>query len=1530
MSMTRHSLVRALILNFAMISSVMASVGPTREVADVQIPANFHRLSGPAAVVPMPCELLESNDESVRIRFSSPPITMPDVSVAGETYTAVRMDGEGSTIDPGAPDLPRVTRLVMIAPQGNADLHIVAQSYHTEFLPRPVAPAQSREVTLMQVNAEETLPREDLYSANAWYPASPVAISQPVVMRDVRFVVLAVYPVQVNPVTGEIRVFDQLEVEIVNTGGIGENEIAIEPASITPGFKQLYQSFLNFRDSPLDALPVVPGRHLYICQNNATVLTQVQRLVDWRRRKGEDAYIATTTITGSTDIQIRSYIQTEYNNSNGQLEFVTMVGDPVATAPYQLTTGSGIDPNRPYDNYFAALTGGPNPDPMQDVAVGRIPCTGSANLTAMVSKILLYESTPWMSDTTWYSRAACFAHTVILPSNPSTKEFTRQIMLQYGLTGVTSDTIDNYTDIALMNTRINSGVTVFNHRLSHNQQLNSNDLAGIACGRRNPFVCTISCGYGWFTEVGSSVDVTKQWVRIGTAATPNGAIGCVGMATTNTWLAENNILDAGMMWGLFALGIRQQGLVLMSGELQLYRQYAGFGGQNESDVFSFTYWANLMGDPGTPIWLSVPHAPVITRADSLCIGDNQLAVHVQLGGQPAEGCLVGLLKGAETFARGYTDANGNVNLPTSLTTTGYVYLTVTRKDLLPKLDSVRVVQAGQRLALHSVTLDDDNTGGSIGDGNLVLNPGETVDLSIQLRNSGNAQTVTGINTTLVSAAPGISVTSSTSAYSPIAPGANQAPLNRFRVQVGAVFDGEPVQLYLTTTSSAGTQVVRVDLTPVAGNVAYASSAFPDGNNRLDPGDAGNYNVTITNSGNRTLVGASGILRSLDARVTVNDSTGSFGTVSPAANGNNSGDPFQIAASGFSFGGLGIPMQLVITDANGVRDSVNFTQTVGLAATTSPTGPDAYGYYAYDNLETQPAGSASLYEWIEIDPNQGGPGFALNLADAEEDSDQVVVQTLPFAFQFYGEIFQQITICTNGWIAFGAYGIDDFRNYRIGSPIGPPYQVAAYWDDLVTRGWDPGGDVYVYTDLLNAKYIIQWVTRTLVEGQDEIFQIVLLDPEVYPSASGDGKILVQYSDITPMPNDNFNDNPWASVGIQDGNHMIGLEYSWMNTYPPTASPLADGRAIMYTTDLSGSPFSELTVISPNGGEVLFSDSSTVLTWFPASVAGNVNIEISRTGISGPYTTIIANTPNDGLQSWSVTGPGTATARIRIVPVGNPAEADTSNGDFTIAQIVALLSEDFEDGAPNWSHSGAGGQWVDDWHISTETPYSGLQSYKCGDTGAGTYRAFNDARLTAPVISNLPPNATLEFYYQIESELSGAFPDSAYDGGIVEVSLDGGAFQQIFPSAPYPRTFRWERGGGLPALGPMRGMPCYAGTVGWSAVQFDLSSFEGQDFQLRFRFGTDSINHREGWYIDNVQVFAPGIALVAPTAVTLHYASGALTLRWQPSGAPFYRVYSADTPDGAPTFIGSTASNSFPISGGAAALKKFYFVTAWDGN
>ncbi|MCC6476742.1 matrixin family metalloprotease [bacterium] len=91
-----------------------------------------------------------------------------------------------------------------------------------------------------------------------------------------------------------------------------------------------------------------------------------------------------------------------------------------------------------------------------------------------------------------------------------------------------------------------------------------------------------------------------------------------------------------------------------------------------------------------------------------------------------------------------------------------------------------------------------------------------------------------------------------------------------------------------------------------------------------------------------------------------------------------------------------------------------------------------------------------------------------------------------------------------------------------------------------------------------------------------------------------------------------------------------------------------------------------VTSPNGGESWDVASAHNITWNSVNVTGNVLVELNRDyGGVGSWETIIASTPNDGSQSWTVTGTtSSANCRARVTSISSPGISDISDANFTI--------------------------------------------------------------------------------------------------------------------------------------------------------------------------------------------------------------------------------------------------------------------------
>lgn len=96
---------------------------------------------------------------------------------------------------------------------------------------------------------------------------------------------------------------------------------------------------------------------------------------------------------------------------------------------------------------------------------------------------------------------------------------------------------------------------------------------------------------------------------------------------------------------------------------------------------------------------------------------------------------------------------------------------------------------------------------------------------------------------------------------------------------------------------------------------------------------------------------------------------------------------------------------------------------------------------------------------------------------------------------------------------------------------------------------------------------------------------------------------------------------------------------------------------------------LPLVYPNGGEILYINSSTVIRWTPNGVPGYVSLQVNRAYPSGTWESISSMTANDGSYTWRPTGAAASRCRIRVLSVSNPASGDTSNADFRLMGALA---------------------------------------------------------------------------------------------------------------------------------------------------------------------------------------------------------------------------------------------------------------------
>ncbi len=172
------------------------------------------------------------------------------------------------------------------------------------------------------------------------------------------------------------------------------------------------------------------------------------------------------------------------------------------------------------------------------------------------------------------------------------------------------------------------------------------------------------------------------------------------------------------------------------------------------------------------------------------------------------------------------------------------------------------------------------------------------------------------------------------------------------------------------------------------------------------------------------------------------------------------------------------------------------------------------------------------------------------------------------------------------------------------------------------------------------------------------------------------------------------------------------------------------------------------------------------------------------------------------------------------------------------------EDTADSVNFWNHGAIVG--VDGWHLSNDQYHSSPRSWKCGGNSSEDYPNMMETVLVSPPLC-LDGNSELSFWHKIDAEAGSAYPYWAEDGGVVEITTDGGkSWTIISPLFNYPCR---ASGSNTIFLDPYQ--RCYSGQTDWKFEEFDLSAFSGQ-VMLRFHFASNEQRGFEGWYIDDINI------------------------------------------------------------------------------
>ncbi|NGY03850.1 M36 family metallopeptidase [Solimonas terrae] len=221
---------------------------------------------------------------------------------------------------------------------------------------------------------------------------------------------------------------------------------------------------------------------------------------------------------------------------------------------------------------------------------------------------------------------------------------------------------------------------------------------------------------------------------------------------------------------------------------------------------------------------------------------------------------------------------------------------------------------------------------------------------------------------------------------------------------------------------------------------------------------------------------------------------------------------------------------------------------------------------------------------------------------------------------------------------------------------------------------------------------------------------------------------------------------------------------------------------------------------------------------------------------------------------------------------PVDGDDSVVEPDVAEIDLIVNYDLvpatkSDGMENpvtsqhdWTVGDLAASGLPSWSIVDGADLDGDGSFF--DSGHVWYAPDNDATsdvvLTTPDLVVGSGTFTFGFTHYFQMELAGYYPDGTpvgWDGGIIEMSVDGGAWQDALESVDFPAVVTQGTGynGSAIVFDPVNYRDAFVdyNTNGFEPVTLSYgTALAGHHVRLRFHEGSDEASGEFGWVVDNV--------------------------------------------------------------------------------
>ena len=736
--------------------------------------------------------LVSSTENETVINVNIDGFYTQSVTTPNGKQFVINVDKMASMLEAGAPDLPMEPISVIIGDMAEMTVNVVNSTY-VDFENIEIAPSKGN--FSRQIDPEDVpYVYGEMYSQNAFWPATQAYLEKPYIMRDFRGQNIMVRPFAYNPVTKTLRVYTSMTIAMTKVSDNGENQKMARRSTIKvdPEMKAQYsRRFINFEEAqakyPFDE---DFGELHIICPDQ--YMSQMADFVEWKNKSGRPTTLVSMTAAGgNNDTQIKNYIQNFYNDPNHNLEFILLIGEYNDLTPHSMGGGRS-------DAWFGMLEGSDN---YVEALTGRFSVQNANQLQTQIDRVLYYER-DMPAGLTWLNKGMGIGYYGAGSGHFGEDDYQhidliRDTLLHYTYAQVTEHHGGSGGDasVATISGTTNDGISIINY--CNHGSTTSWGVANYSTSNVNqltndnmlPIVWSVACSNGQF-DVGECFG--ESWLRATNNSTgaPTGAIGGMFSWISQPWIppmyGQDEMIDILTEWHSADQYNHTLGGASLNGAMYILDAAPSDNGSTQST------WI-LFGDPSCVVRTDNPTDMGVTASPSvLMLGMDEVTISAN-----ADYAVATLSMNGEILATGKL-VNGQCTLTfPALNNVGNADLVVMGYNKVTYIGTIEVVPAEGAY----ITVNDYAMSGP-------ANYGETVDMSVEVKNVG-VETANNIAVTLSTENEYITITSAQGSVASLSAGAT-ATVEGFQFEVAAdAPDGAIAQIDATMTDGTDTWTGKI-------------------------------------------------------------------------------------------------------------------------------------------------------------------------------------------------------------------------------------------------------------------------------------------------------------------------------------------------------------------------------------------------------------------------------------------------------------------------------------------------------------------------------------------------------------------------------------------------------------------------------------------------------------------------------------------------------------------------------------------------